>query len=112
MRAVVLDRAPGAVRVADDWPEPEPGPGEVLVEVKGVGICGSDLALHAARREPPSFPWVVGHETFGEIAAAGDGVQDRRVGQHVIIEPNIPCLDCPACARGRTSACPRRRSLG
>jgi len=112
MRAVVLDREPRRLTVTDDWPEPEPGPGEVLVAVGGVGICGSDLALHAARRQPPAFPWVVGHETFGQIVAAGDGVDGARTGQHVIVEPNIPCLACPACASGRTSACPRRRSLG
>jgi len=103
MRAVVLDGSPGAVRVVEDWPEPEPGPGEVLVQVRGVGICGSDLAMHAARRRPPSYPWVVGHETYGEIA---------RTGQRVVIEPNIPCLACQACLAGRTSTCPRRKSLG
>lgn len=103
MRAVVLDGSPGAVRLVDDWPEPEPGPGEVLVLVRGIGICGSDLALHAARRRPPSYPWVVGHETYGEIAGTG---------QRVVIEPNIPCLACPMCTSGRTSACPWRRSLG
>jgi 2-desacetyl-2-hydroxyethyl bacteriochlorophyllide A dehydrogenase len=103
MRAAVLDGSPGRIRLVDDWPEPEPGPGEVLVHVRGVGICGSDLALHAARRRPPSYPWVVGHETYGEIAGTG---------QRVVIEPNIPCLACPVCRSGRTSACPRRRSLG
>lgn len=103
MRAAVLDGSPGQIRVVDDWPEPEPGPGEVLVQVHGVGICGSDLAMHAARRKPPSYPWVIGHETFGEIAGTG---------QRVVIEPNIPCLACAVCASGRTSACPRRRSLG
>jgi threonine dehydrogenase-like Zn-dependent dehydrogenase len=103
MRAAVLDGSPGRIRLVDDWPEPEPGPGEVLVQVHGVGICGSDLALHAARRRPPSYPWVIGHETYGEIAGTG---------QRVVIEPNIPCLACPVCTSGRTSACPRRRSLG
>lgn len=103
MRAAVLDGSPGQIRLVDDWPEPEPGPGEVLVEVRGVGICGSDLALHEARRRPPSYPWVIGHETYGEVAGTG---------QRVVIEPNIPCLACPVCTSGRTSACPRRRSLG
>jgi alcohol dehydrogenase/L-iditol 2-dehydrogenase len=112
MRAVVLDAEPRSLRLAVDWPEPEPGPGEVLVQVRGVGICGSDLALHAGRRQPPSFPWVVGHETFGEIAATGPGVDGNRAGQRVVVEPNIPCGTCPACRAGRTSACPHRKVLG
>jgi alcohol dehydrogenase/L-iditol 2-dehydrogenase len=112
MRAVVLDAEPRGLRVVSDWPEPEPGPGEVLVQVRGVGICGSDLALHAGRRQPPSFPWVVGHETFGEIAATGPGVDRDRARQRVVVEPNIPCGTCPACRAGRTSACPHRKVLG
>ena len=101
MRAVVLDPEPRALRLVSDWPEPEPGPGEVLIQVRGVGICGSDLALHAGRRQPPSFPWVVGHETFGEIAATGPGADRGRVAQRVVVEPNIPCASCPACRAGR-----------
>ena len=112
MRAVVLDAEPRGLRVVSDWPEPEPGPGEVLIQVRGVGICGSDLALHAGRRQPPSFPWVVGHETFGEIAATGSGVDRGRARQRVVVEPNIPCGTCLACRAGRTSACPHRRVLG
>jgi threonine dehydrogenase-like Zn-dependent dehydrogenase len=112
MRAVVLDAEPRSLRLAVDWPEPEPGPGEVLVQVRGVGICGSDLALHTGRRQPPSFPWVVGHETFGEIAATGPGVDESRARQRVVVEPNIPCGACPACRSGRTSACPHRKVLG
>jgi 2-desacetyl-2-hydroxyethyl bacteriochlorophyllide A dehydrogenase len=112
MRAVVLDAEPRALRLVSDCPEPEPGPGEVLIQVHGVGICGSDLALRTGRRQPPSFPWVVGHETFGEITATGPGVDRGRAGQRVVVEPNIPCGNCPACRAGRTSACPRRKVLG
>jgi alcohol dehydrogenase/L-iditol 2-dehydrogenase len=100
------------LRVADDRPEPVAGPGEVTVQVRGVGICGSDLTLLAGRRPPPALPWVPGHETLGEIVAAGPGVDPARVGERVVIEPNLPCFGCPACSSGRTSACARRVILG
>ena len=112
MRAVVLDRQPRRLRIADGLPEPVPGADEVLVRVHGVGLCGSDLALHAAHRQPPSFPWILGHETFGEVEAAGDGVPRWSGGQRVVIEPNLPCLTCQSCVTGVTSACPRRTILG
>jgi 2-desacetyl-2-hydroxyethyl bacteriochlorophyllide A dehydrogenase len=112
VRAAVLDHAGGTLRVVADWPEPAAGPGEVTVAVHAVGICGSDLALVDGRRRPPALPWVPGHETLGEIVAAGPGVDPGRVGERVVIEPNAPCFSCPACAAGRTSACARRVILG
>jgi branched-chain amino acid transport system ATP-binding protein len=115
VRAVVLSD-PGdplrSLRVVDDWAEPEAGPGQVLVGVRGVGICGSDLALAYGHWALPAVPWVPGHETFGEIIATGAGVDPGRTGQRVVIEPNIPCLACPACLAGLTSACANRTSLG
>ena len=67
MRAVVLGEVPWSLRVVDDWPEPSAGSGQVVVRVRGVGICGSDLALLSGHWRPPSLPWVPGHEAFGEI---------------------------------------------
>ena len=112
MRAAVLDHTDGKLRVVDDWPEPTTGPGEVAVQVHAVGICGSDLALLGGHRRPPALPWVPGHETLGEIVATGPGVDTARIGERVVIEPNLPCFACPACAAGRTSACPQRVALG
>ncbi|MFY9671226.1 MAG: alcohol dehydrogenase catalytic domain-containing protein [Trebonia sp.] len=112
MRAAILDHSPYQLRVVDGWPEPAAGAGQVIVQVRGVGICGSDLALLAGRRKPPALPWVPGHETFGVIVATGQDIDPGRVGERVVIEPNVPCFECPACAAGRTSACPRRQILG
>jgi threonine dehydrogenase-like Zn-dependent dehydrogenase len=112
LRAVVLGDSPWSLRVADGWPEPELGSGQVMVRVHGVGICGSDLALISGARRAPDYPWVLGHEAFGQIAAAGDGVDPSRVGQRVVIEPNYPCLRCPACQAGLTSMCPNRVLVG
>ncbi|ROO87182.1 alcohol dehydrogenase/L-iditol 2-dehydrogenase [Actinocorallia herbida] len=111
MRAVTLV-APGRITVAQDWPEPEPGPSEVLVEIRGVGLCGSDASVVAGHRAVPRHPWVLGHEAYGVIRGVGSAVSDRREGQVVAIEPNYPCGSCPRCLSGATSGCVRRRIVG
>ncbi len=110
MKAAVLTRV-GEVVMTADWPEPEPGRGEVVVELTGVGLCGSDLAVWSGGRAV-DFPWIVGHEGTGTIVAAGEGVSGARVGDRVVIEPNYPCGECGGCLRGRTAMCARRQSLG
>ena len=79
MRAVALV-APGQVEIVDDWPEPEPGPDDVVVQIRGVGLCGSDLSVYDGTREVPAMPWVFGHEGGGDIVAAGPGVTGREIG--------------------------------
>jgi alcohol dehydrogenase/L-iditol 2-dehydrogenase len=111
VKAIVLV-TPGEVATVDDWPEPTPGPHDVVVEMRAVGLCGSDLTVYRGTRAAPVLPWVMGHEGGGDIVAVGAEVTDRRVGQRVAIEPNYCCLDCPQCASGRTSACLRRLAVG
>lgn len=111
MKAIVLV-APGRVEEVHDWPEPEPGPHDVVVAVRGVGLCGSDLTVYQGQRATPALPWVMGHEGGGDIVAVGPLGTDRRVGQRVAIEPNYCCLDCPPCRSGNTSACTRRLAVG
>jgi alcohol dehydrogenase/L-iditol 2-dehydrogenase len=110
VRAIVLVR-PGLVAEVEDWPEPAPGPHEVTVRMRGVGLCGSDLAVFHGRRATPALPWPMGHEGGGDIVAVGAAVTDRRVGQRVAIEPNYCCLECPPCRAGHTSACTRRAAV-
>lgn len=111
MRAITLV-GPGRLEVVTDWPEPVPGPHEVVVRMRGVGVCGSDLEVFYGHRATPALPWLMGHEGGGDIVAVGAGVTDRRVGQRVAIEPNYCCLACPSCRAGMTSACPRRALVG
>jgi threonine dehydrogenase-like Zn-dependent dehydrogenase len=112
VRAVVLGNSPWSLQVVDGWPEPRAGSGQVVVRVLGVGVCGSDLELLSGERRPPARPWVPGHEAFGEVVAAGPGVAPARIGERVVIEPNFPCLRCPACRSGLTSMCPDRIAVG
>jgi L-iditol 2-dehydrogenase len=92
-----------------DEPAPIPGPGEALVRVTAVGICGSDLHWYAESGIGDAIlsrPLVLGHEAAGVIA---DG---PRAGQRVAIDPSVPCGACEACALGRGHLCPTVRFLG
>ncbi|MFI0355781.1 zinc-binding dehydrogenase [Actinomadura sp. 9N407] len=111
MKAVAL-LAPENVAVLDGLPEPSCGPGEVIVAVHGVGLCGSDLAVVSGRRAVPAMPWVLGHEAFGVVVTVGADVSSRRPGQRVVIEPNYPCMACGPCRSGGTAGCRDRRAAG
>lgn len=110
MKAALLIR-PGEV-VVDDIPDPEAGPDEVRIAVGGVGLCGSDLSVFSGKWAAPSYPWVMGHEAFGTIESIGPGVAPERLGQTVVVEPNVACFACDQCLRGWTSACVSRQSVG
>ena len=90
-------------------PDPEAGPGEVLVRVHYVGICGSDLHLFKSRKLPDGT--IMGHECSGTVERLGDGVLERKVGDRVIVRP-IGCGICVACAGGNEHLCPHRRAIG
>lgn len=89
---------------------PEPGRGEVLMRVKAVGICGSDLHFFAGRlQEGTSFPLVLGHEFAGEVAATGSGVKDVTVATRAACAPDRPCGRCEWCRKGDRNVCPNVR---
>jgi L-iditol 2-dehydrogenase len=110
MRVSVLQRA-GQLELAD-WPVPRPGPGEVLVAVRSVGVCGSDVHYFQHGRIGDFVvrgPLVLGHEAAGRIAAVGAGVDGGRVGARVAIEPGAACGACGECKAGRYNLCPDMR---
>lgn len=107
MRVSVL-RAAGELAV-EERPVPEPGPGEVLVRVGAVGVCGSDVHYYRHGRIADYVvrePLVLGHEAGGVVEAVGDGVDPARVGQRVALEPGVPCRHCRQCKEGRYNLCP------
>ena len=90
-------------------PVPEPGPGEVLVRVKSVGVCGSDIHYFEHGRIADFVvegPLVLGHEASGVVEGLGDGVQDLAQGTTVAMEPGVPCGACHECRSGRYNLCP------
>ncbi|HUP18247.1 MAG TPA: alcohol dehydrogenase catalytic domain-containing protein [Acidimicrobiia bacterium] len=96
----------------NEVPDPQPGPGEVRISVGGVGLCGSDLSVFTGRWKAPRYPWIMGHEAFGLVNALGPGVPPERIGQTVVVEPNVACFACDQCSRGLTSSCTARQSVG
>ncbi len=97
-----------------DGPAPECGPGEVLVEVKAVGVCGSDLhnfAEGSVGDIPSVFPMVLGHEPTGVVVRCGAGVTGWQPGDPVICEPAIYCYHCEFCRSGRHNVCANIRFM-
>lgn len=110
MHAAVLT-SPGQLRSVQ-LPKPDYAPREVLIRMRGLGLCGTDLAVYSGARVPPADAWLMGHEGVGEIVAVGSEIDDRTVGDQVAIEPNYCCGRCRACRRGLTSSCQNRIALG
>lgn len=93
---------------------PPPAPGEVQVQVKYVGICGSDIHYFAEGGVGPArcrYPMVIGHEPTGVIAATGEGVSGWSPGDPVLCEPAVYCYHCEFCLSGRHNVCSNIRFL-
>jgi threonine dehydrogenase-like Zn-dependent dehydrogenase len=105
MRAVCVER-PGAIGMVE-MDRPCAGPGEVVVAVAAVGICGSDVELLEGTRpsEYVRYPVVPGHEWSGTVSAVGPGVMGLAVGDRVVAEGFRACGRCDRCKEGRTNLC-------
>jgi len=96
-------------------PEPTPGPGEILVQVAGVGLCGSDVHYFRGAEigdVPIPYPYVLGHECTGLVAALGPGVSGPAVGTEAFLEPARFCGECEWCRSGRANLCTDLRFFG
>lgn len=111
MKALVLTAA-SEFNYDVNFPEPTPGAGEVLVQIKACGICGSDIHGmdgRSGRRQPPI---VMGHEAAGEIIAVGEHVTEWQVGERVTFDSTEYCGECDECLAGYVNLCPNRKVLG
>lgn len=94
-------------------PEPAaPGPGEALVGVHRVGICGTDISGFLGKMPFFSYPRIPGHELGVEVLAVGPGVTNVSPGQRCSVEPYMNCQECFACRRGRPNCCEKLQVLG
>jgi propanol-preferring alcohol dehydrogenase len=112
MRAMALDRAGTALRLAD-LPKGAPGPGQVLVRVAACGVCRTDLHLCDGDLPLVRSPVVPGHEIVGRVEALGPGVHDLAAGDRI----GVPwlgwtCGRCGYCASGRENLCDEARFTG
>jgi 2-desacetyl-2-hydroxyethyl bacteriochlorophyllide A dehydrogenase len=111
MKTIILDQ-PGKFSMVETEPPEKPKPGEAMVAVRCVGICGSDL--HAFQGEQPffSYPRIIGHEFAVEVAAIGENKEGLAVGDRCTVEPYLYCGSCLACRRGKTNCCVNLKLLG
>jgi L-iditol 2-dehydrogenase len=91
-------------------PVPKIGPGEMLVRVHSCGVCGTDLKKIATGSH--SAPRIFGHETSGVVAAVGEGVEEYRAGDRVVVFHHIPCRECFYCRSKTFAQCATYKKIG
>ena len=112
MRAMVLERQRQPLRAAE-LPDPEPGPGQVLISVRACGVCRTDLHIVDGDLTEPKLPLVLGHQIVGIVAGAGEGAERFPVGQRIGV-PWLGWTDgtCRYCTSGRENLCERAKFTG
>ncbi len=110
MKKIVLE-APGRF-VERQAPAPVNGPGEALLRMEKIGVCGSDFHAFAGRHPIYTYPRVLGHELSGVVVEVSDNDKGIGPGDRCAIEPYISCGKCRACLRVRNNCCEQIRVLG
>ena len=111
MKAIQL-QPPRSFRVIDIAQPAAPGPGEALLRVHQVGICGTDLGGYLGKMPFYSYPRIPGHELGVEVLAVGEGVTGVRPGDRCAVEPYLNCQRCHACRTGHSNCCEHNLTLG
>ena len=110
MRQITLEQ-PGRF-IATNGPAPEPAPGEALVRVHRIGVCGTDLHAFAGNQPFFTYPRILGHELGVEVLDPGSEQLGLKAGDRCSVEPYIDCGQCIACRRGKPNCCTTLRVLG
>jgi 2-desacetyl-2-hydroxyethyl bacteriochlorophyllide A dehydrogenase len=111
MKAILLEK-PRALVPVEIAPPSSPGPGEVLVRVHRVGICGTDYSGYLGKMPFYTYPRIPGHELGVEVETVGEGVVNVKSGDRCSVEPYINCQQCFACRRGHGNCCEQLKVLG
>lgn len=104
MRAIQIAK-PGELSIIEVEKPEQIAKGHVLLKVKAMGICGSDMHAFHGTSALVTYPRIIGHEVVGEIIAIGEEVKGINVGDSVAMDPVIPCGECYACKVGRPNVC-------
>lgn len=91
---------------------PQPQKGEVLIKIRMIGVCGSDIHVYHGNHPFTSYPVTQGHEVSGEIIALGEDVEGLALGQKVTVEPQVFCGACYPCTHGRYNICEELKVMG
>src|SRR4051794_12482251 len=110
MRALLLQRPLNLYTADRD--EPSPREGEALVQIRSIGICGSDLHAYRGHHPYVGYPRVLGHELGGMVVEVGPNPGGLRAGDNVCVEPILNCGTCFPCRQGRYNCCTQIRVLG
>lgn len=111
MKAIEIAKA-GEIKIVER-PLPEVGSGDVLLKVKYVGFCGSDLSTFLGKNPMVTYPRIPGHEISAEIVTLGSQVPDSlAIGQNVTVVPYTHCGQCASCKQKRYNACRYNQTLG
>ena len=111
MKAILLEK-PQSFRPLDIAEPAPPGPGEALVRVHRIGICGTDYGGFLGKMPFYSYPRIPGHELGVEVIGVGGGVTNVQPGDRCSVEPYINCQKCYSCRRGLTNCCEQHKTLG
>ena len=111
MKAIQLEK-PESFRFIEIPEPPAPAPGEAVVRVRRVGICGTDFAGYLGKMPFFSYPRIPGHELGVEVIAVGPNVTNVKAGDRCSVEPYLNCERCFACRRGQGNCCENLKVLG
>ncbi len=111
MQGIILEK-PLHFIYADVPKPPSPGPGQVLVRPRVMGICGTDLGGFLGKMPFFGYPRIIGHELGVEVLQVGGGISNVKVGDRCSIEPYLNCGKCFACRRGATNCCQYNQTFG
>lgn len=93
-------------------PVPKAAPGQAVLRIHRIGVCGSDIHVYHGKHPFTSYPVTQGHEVSGEIVELGEGVSGLRLGQRVTVEPQVVCGRCYPCRHGKYNLCENLKVMG
>src|SRR6185295_12002819 len=111
MLQITLDQ-PGKFSALTNASEPRPVPGEALVRVHRIGVCGTDLHAFAGKQPFFNYPRILGHELGVEVIDPGTDPHGLKTGDRCSVEPYLNCGRCIACRRGKPNCCTDLKVMG